>query len=134
MAIRRWRAYPDQVLTTPEGDQIAVVSRDAQVEAVMDAIALCDRSGGGFTVVYGRRPTQMPGEALTTGIVVMWNNRTDAPKLQPEHRVDVLPDEEGPQPVGVVEEEVFDGDGEPDGLDPSTLEEEDTSAIPVDAR
>ena len=142
MAVRRWRAIPDQVMQTPEGE-VGVVSRDEQISAILDAVALCDRSGGVFTVAYGRFPTDMPGESVTTGVVVEWASRTDA-KAQPEPQVDVLPREEPDPAIRALEDEMAESSrrdyealpasDEPDGLDPSTLEEEDVSSIPEHAR
>lgn len=137
--IRRWQVQPDQMFVTRDGDEIPVVSRGAFVEAVLDAVSLVDRAGGGFSVVAGRMRTGMEGEMVTTGLVVEWRDRTDA-KPAPEQPA-AVPDlsaahdiaQHGVEPPAGDDPTQYRG-GEPvddigDGLDPATLAEEDESSV-----
>lgn len=78
MARRSWRVGPDEILETPTGRRIAVLSRDAQFAAVADALVMTDRSGGTITVLPGRESTGVLGEMVTTEILVTWQDRADA--------------------------------------------------------
>lgn len=82
MAVRSWRAGPDEIRRLSSGEEVGVLSRQGQFDAIMDAINACDRLGGTIGVIYGRRPTGFPGEMVTTGIIVNWQDRTDA---RPQH-------------------------------------------------
>lgn len=127
--IRRWQVLPDIEFPTREG-LIPVVSRGAQVEAVLDAMSMVDRAGGGFSVVAGRAPTGMEGEMVTTGLIVEWRSRTDA-KSVPESHTEVLPEtyEEPDDPADDPTLHAVASSDIGDGLDESLLPEEDESAL-----
>lgn len=108
---------------------IALVSREALVSAVLDAVAVLDRMGGSFSVHVGRRKTGFPGEAVTTNAVVLW---TSGPRARPEPEADTDVIDETPAAPAAGQEELV-GD-EPDGVDLSTLDVEDDSSIPAAAR
>lgn len=91
MARRSWRVGPDQIIETRRG-QIAIVSRQAQIEAIADAVTCADRLGGTIAVLYGRVPTGIEGEMATSEILVNWQDRTDA-KPQYEESVAFEPTE-----------------------------------------
>lgn len=143
MAVRKWAVRPDQVFELANGEQIAVVSRQALVEALMDGEAMVHRGGGVLTLVVGRHPTDLPGEMVTTGAILEWKDRTDA-RQQPEHATELFtapaaPVEQAGVPVGPFEDDAPEAPAAPDyasmvpapdGLDELTLEEEDVSAIP----
>jgi hypothetical protein len=89
MAIRRWAARPDQVLTISGDDgepiHIPVVSREAMREAFLDGEALMAQAGGVFTAVSERVRTDVPQEMVTTYAAFEWKDRTDArPQPEPE--------------------------------------------------
>lgn len=136
--VRRWAVHPDTVVHTEAGT-IPCVSRDAMVQAIMDGEAFLARTGGILVVTVGRQPTDLPGEAVTTHAVVEWRDSARA-TLEEERPSTVLPvpiaepvatpeppDDEGLQEAAAAHVEV-------DGLDPSTLEEEDVSSVPESAR
>jgi len=154
--IRRWHVEPDIEVDTADGPVLAV-SMDAIIQAAADACVMCNRAGGGFSMQFGRYPTGLPGEMVTTGAIVEWRDRTDA-KEAPERqtggaqRREPLTSQQGfaPEPeesladqyvqqsrdAGVPEddptqyrESEFVGDDVGDGLDPNTLPEEDDSEI-----
>jgi hypothetical protein len=75
--------HPDSELDTRQHGTILFVSRNALLEAMVDAAAVLDMAGGVLTVVCGRHPTDVPGEMVTTSAVVEWKDRTDA-REQPE--------------------------------------------------
>jgi hypothetical protein len=79
---RRFAIEPDTVAQTEEGPQPAV-SLQAVTNALCELAVLLHRSGGTGSVVTMRKRTLLPGEAVTTGAVVEWRDRTDA-KPQPE--------------------------------------------------
>jgi hypothetical protein len=159
MAIRRWLVEPDTVKDTQTYGPLAVVSREAFVDAVLDAVSLVDRSGGGFTVFSSRHPTDVEHEMVTTAVMIEWRDRTDA-KPQPERpsapvqappidlddpanahiasQVGRAPVREGVDPQIAENLEVITdaaaADGSPDGLDEAALEEEDLSEVPEGAR
>lgn len=139
---RSWAVRPDETGT---------VSRQALVDAFVDAATILDLAGGCLEVVVGRAPTNVPGEMVMTGAVLCWKDRTDA-KAQPEVAQAVVPLAVAPpaEPVNeeakaqfMAEMDAIDADlkrtepasndqpesepvgPEPDGFDYSKLEEED---------
>lgn len=131
MAIRRWLVQPDREFLLQDGGVLGVVSREAFVDAVLDAVAMVDRGGGGFTVFSSRYPTGVEHEMVTTGVMVEYRDRTDA-KAQPERVTDVAPPaREDPTPDEL--EAALDAEV-PDGLDESALPEEDLSEVPESVR
>lgn len=147
MAVRRWRVTPDQALELSDGDVIPMVSRDKLVEAVLDGVSFLDRSGGVLTIIVGREPTDLQGEAVTTNAVVEWK---DGPRAKPqaEAPVTTLPTMEPVAPAvpavtaataaeaitpaeadGLTEARAAHVDDIGDGLDTATLEEEDASSL-----
>jgi len=82
--IRRWHVEPDIEVDTADGPVLAV-SMDAIIQAAADACVMCNRAGGGFSMQFGRYPTGLPGEMVTTGAIVEWRDRTDA-KEAPERQ------------------------------------------------
>lgn len=150
MAVRRWRVSPD-VQVPINGEWVDMVSREALVQGVLDGVAMLDRSGGVLTVIVGRQPTELEGEMVTTGAIVEWKNRTDAAP-QPEQSSSVpvhgaglfastepTPEQEIAEQLAgeteiVVEPATAPAEESPDGLDYSTLPDEDLSDIPVHAR
>jgi hypothetical protein len=139
--IRRWRVEPDMEIDTPEGTVLAV-SREALVMAAADAVVMCDRAGGVFSMVLDRFPTGLPGEMITTGAIVEWKHRTDArpeaevqrgivqdPQGEIMERVRRQAEEPPPQddPTQYKGGEFVDDIG--DGLDPNALPEEDDSEV-----
>jgi hypothetical protein len=138
MAIRSWLVRPDREILTDLG-VLAVVSREALVEGILDAVSLIDRAGGGFTVYASRAATGVPNEMVTTAVMVEWRDRTDA-KAQPERPSEYAP---ATYPDGTTDEttEALDVIADaaaarrpPDGFDESALEEEDLSEVPEGAR
>lgn len=150
--MKRWRqVHPDLQLSTQQYGAVPVVSREAMMEALADAAAVLDMTGGGLYVMTKRHPTDTPNEMVTTGLLIQWQDRTDA-KAAPES-ADPLPglpefDEirveagtTAPQEetlpledAGLQEAAAAHADDVDDGLDPSTLEEEDVSSIPESVR
>ncbi len=140
---RRWRKVEaDMEIHTQEYGLVPVVSREAALTAVADALAVIDFIGGSFSVACHRHPTDVPNERVTTGLMIEWKDRTDA-RDQPEP-ADLLPMAEAPQEETLPLEDAglqeaaaataATDDDNPDGLDPSTLEEEDVSEIPESVR
>lgn len=154
---RTWAVRPDTAMERQDGMVVPYVSREAMVEGYMDALSMHDRGGGIITVVAGRAATDLPGEMLTTHLVFEWRDRNEA-TVSPERPSAVLPEpvngadpvlngdgstgwaHEDPTPAelearleGEAEARAASG-GELDGLDPSTLEEEDLSSVPESAR
>jgi hypothetical protein len=138
VAIRRWQVHPDET---------GIVSREALISAFIDAAALLDIAGGALTVVTGRAPTGLPGEMVTTGVMLEWRDRTDA-KPQPEapSTVTTTPKATGEmvgagEVEGLIEaQDAYNAEteagfkyqpeaaapaAEPDGFDYSKLEDED---------
>jgi hypothetical protein len=136
MAVRRWQIHPDLQLDTEEFGPIPVVSRDTLIEGVMDAVSMLDRSGGVFSVVARRHPTDLPGEMVTVSAIVEWKDRIDA-KQQPERQTATVrrsePDLQAAEEIQEAAGPLI-AAGEPDGFDLSALEEEDDSAIPEPQR
>jgi hypothetical protein len=124
--IRRWVVHPQ-----PDGE----VSRDEVVAALMDGEAMLCRGGGVLTVITQREATPFPGEMVTTGVVFEWKDRTDArPQAETPAQPPAPPAASAPpEPVAVTPTPVP-ASGEPDGLDPESLEDEDVSAIPPSQR
>jgi hypothetical protein len=115
-----------------DGTMIEFVSREALVEAFMDALAIIDRAGGVLSIVAGRVPTDVPGEMLTNGLMIEWKDRAHA-TTSPERPTQVVaPPAPDPDPSPEVLEARL--DAEADGLDPSTLDEVDESSIPESVR
>lgn len=131
---------PDQELHLQDGRTLYIVSRDARVAAFVDAEAVQEQCGGFVSFQSVREPTEIPGEMVTTLLICEWKDRTDA-KEQPERPQQRVPVE---QPAPRVPEPEADahpmqadfgsGAAFDDGLDPSTLEEEDLSSMPEPAR
>lgn len=92
MAVRSWRVGPDEIRRTLGGREIACVSRQAQADAIMDAVIACDRFGGVIGVIYGRATTGLDGEMVTTGLIINWQDRADA-RPQREEEVAFEPQE-----------------------------------------
>jgi hypothetical protein len=121
-----------------DGRVLYIVSREARVQAFVDAEAVQEQCGGFISVQSVREPTEVPGEMVTTMLVCEWRDRTDA-KEQPEARQAPIVE---PAPVAVPAEadahpmaaDFNSGQVELDGLDPSTLQEEDLSSMPEPAR
>jgi hypothetical protein len=81
---RRRELHPDQIFTTPKsGREIAVVSDEQYLEALVEVGRFQLFAGGVITSVLFRHPTDLPGEMVTVGGVLEWKDRTDA-KPQPE--------------------------------------------------
>lgn len=132
MAIRRWLVQPDTIKDTQFGP-LPVVSREAFVDSVLDAVSLCDRAGGGFTVFCSRERTDVEHEMVTTAVMVEWRDRTDA-KPQPERPVQAAPAPPLPEDPEPEELEAALVGAPADGLDERALPEEDLSEIPESAR
>jgi hypothetical protein len=105
-----------------DGRSIAVVSMEAQAQAVLDGLTAQNRLGGYLAIQSERAPTEVPGEMVTTFLLVTWQDRTDA-KPQPEVQAPI------PGQTTVDEQlaatEAPDPAAEPDGFDYSKLEAED---------
>jgi hypothetical protein len=126
-----------------DGTMIEFVSREALVEAFMDALAIIDRAGGVLSIVAGRVQTDVPGEMLTNGLMIEWKDRAHA-TTSPERPTQVVTPE--PPPHAIYEagthadptpqelEARLKAEAAPDGLDPSTLDEVDESSIPESVR
>jgi hypothetical protein len=72
---RPWLVRPDTGMQLSDGTMIEFVSREALVEAFMDALSIIDRAGGVLSIVAGRVPTDVPGEMLTNGLMIEWKDR-----------------------------------------------------------
>jgi hypothetical protein len=107
-----------------DGSMIEFVSREALVEAFMDALAIIDRAGGVLSIVAGRVPTDVPGEMLT----IEWKDRAHA-TTSPERPTQVIAPQPDPDPTPEVLEAQLEAE-----LDPATLDEVDESSIPEPAR
>jgi hypothetical protein len=112
MAVRRWQVRPDVGVPVDDG-MIGAVSRESFVDAVLDGVAMLDRSGGMLQIVVGREPTDLPGEMVTNGVVIEWRDRTDA-KAAPEQPTEVIARED-PDPEPEVLEEQLKVEIESDG-------------------
>jgi hypothetical protein len=136
--IRRRQVYPDES---------GVVTREALLEAMIDAATFLDFAGGVLSVVTQRQPTGLPGEMVTTGAVVEWRHdarvqpRPEQFEQEPERGIaDVVRNGEVVNTVSVEmtetgypipetaeplpEAEASDAEN-PDGFDHSRLDEED---------
>jgi len=83
MAQRTVKVAPDSLVRTLGGQEIAVVSRDRQMQVLCDFAVICDIAGGTISSIYGR--TQIDdGEFVTTAMLVHWRDRTDAKPQQEE--------------------------------------------------
>jgi hypothetical protein len=81
---RRRELQPDEILTLPKsGREIAVVSEEQYLGALVELGRVQMFAGGVITSVLFRHPTDLPGEMVTVGAVLEWKDRTDA-KPQPE--------------------------------------------------
>jgi hypothetical protein len=142
MAKRARLLQPDTVTPTRLGD-IPTVSREAIVNALMDGEAMLAMAGGVLEVVVERAETGVPDERVTVAALIRWKDRTDAkpqpertepvqapaaaapPAPEPEVEAEPVPPDVGVEQLVTVPD---------DGLDLSTLEEEDLSSIPETLR
>jgi hypothetical protein len=135
---RTWVVRPDTGMHLSDGGMVEFVSREASVEAFMDALAIGDRAGGVIEIVFGRVATDVPGEMLTNGIAFRWKDRVDATSSPERPSSVVAPVDPDPTPQELearLEAADVGEDGGPlDGLDPATLDEVDESSIPEPAR
>jgi hypothetical protein len=125
-----------------DGSMIEFVSREALVEAFMDALSIIDRAGGVLSIVAGRVQTDVPGEMLTNGLMIEWKDRAHAttspeqPSAVTRESRPVVYDsgavDSDPTPEAL--EARLEAEAVPDGLDPSTLDEVDESSIPESVR
>ncbi len=99
------------MVQTLMGSEIPSVSRQAQMDAIADAVVMADRAGGTIAVLYGRAPTGLDGEMTTTELLVTWQDRGDA-RAQREEAISFEPSE----PVDLVSE---DGPASGDETDPN---------------
>lgn len=148
---RRWQVRPDHEVFIG-GEIVAAVSREAMVQAYMDAEAMQAISGGIVTCIVGRRKTDLAGEAVTTGAIFEWKPGLRVQHGAPEAELDVLPAQplDDPEPDELEEalaREELEANGtaglgearaahsdDPDGDALARLEEEDLSAIPETLR
>jgi hypothetical protein len=140
---RTFVVRPDTGMHLSDGSMIEFVSREAMVEAFMDALAIGDRAGGVIEIVFGRVATDVPGEMLTNGIAVRWKDRVDATSSPERPSAVIAPERSeardaatlalGPDPTPEELEARLEADPL-DGLDPATLDEVDESSIPEPAR
>jgi hypothetical protein len=133
---RTWVVRPDTGMHLSDGGMVEFVSREASVEAFMDALAIGDRAGGVIEIVFGRVATDVPGEMLTNGIAFRWKDRVDATSSPERPSSVVAPVDPDPTPQELEARlEAEAGNVDPlDGLDPATLDEVDESSIPEPAR
>jgi hypothetical protein len=139
---RPWLVRPDTGMQLSDGTMIEFVSREALVEAFMDALSIIDRAGGVLSIVAGRVPTDVPGEMLTNGLMIEWKDRAHA-TTSPERPTQVVAQRSeardaatlalDPDPTPQDLEARLEAEA-PDGLDPSTLDEVDESSIPESVR
>jgi hypothetical protein len=109
-----------------DGRSIAVVSMEAQAQAVLDGLTAQNRLGGYLAIQSERAPTEVPGEMVTTFLLVTWQDRTDA-KPQPEVQAPIPGQTTVDEQLATAAEplEPPDPSTEPDGFDYSKLEAED---------
>jgi hypothetical protein len=148
---RPWLVRPDTGMQLSDGTMIEFVSREALVEAFMDALAIIDRAGGVLSIVAGRVQTDVPGEMLTNGLMIEWKDRAHATTSAERATQVVAPQRSeardeatvalGPDPTPEELEAHLIERGEThlgvevgDGLDPATLDEVDESSIPESVR
>ena len=135
MAVRRRRIYPDATIETDTYGPIDFVSDEAYLDAVLAAAQTQALAGGVLSIVVERHPTDLQNEMVTTGGIIEWKDRTDArpapepvaprPAAAPAPEPETLRDE-----IEAEVAEALRADDVGDGLDPSTLEEEDLSSVP----
>lgn len=75
--------------TFAEGPLLPAVSRNAQLQAVVDAMTAIDVVGGMFTVLVERTPTGVPNERVTTKVLVQIKDRVDA-RAQAERDTEIV--------------------------------------------
>jgi hypothetical protein len=142
VAIRRRAISPDAVLETETYGPIPYVTDQAFLEAGLAALQTQALVGGVVTSIVDRHPTDLPEESVTVRAILEWKNRTDArPQSEPAaetNRASVVESlEEEAEVVSEVSDDQMELDAplvEEDGLDRSTLEEEDLSSIPAEMR
>jgi len=112
--IRRQLIPPDLEVARGE-DRYEVVSQEALIKAACDLAVVIDQCGGCGEILVDRTRTQIPGEALTTGAVTTWKDRTDA-KPQPEQTDDKQQVVTEPTPLKAVPDDgvVRDEKGDPE--------------------
>jgi hypothetical protein len=118
-----------------DGSMIEYVSREAQVEAFMDALAIIDHSGGYLSFVSYRVKTGVPGEMLMQSLYIEWRDRaqaTTSPEQETRFPEPPLPPDPDPTPQDL--EAQLEAEAAPDTLDPGTLDEVDESSIPESVR
>lgn len=77
MAHRAVRVGPDTMYRTLDGREFGVVSEQAQAQALLKAMNVVDFIGGGFSVLPGRAQTGLPGEMVTTELLIKWMGLTE---------------------------------------------------------
>jgi hypothetical protein len=112
---------------------VEFVSREAMVEAFMDALAIGDRAGGVVSIVAGRVATDVPGRDAderhaSSGRTVATRRAARSAVERSEARRRWVPDPTPQELEARLEADVM------DGLDPATLDEVDESSIPEPAR
>jgi hypothetical protein len=142
VAIRRRAISPNAVLETETYGPIPYVTDQAFLEAVLAGAQTVALGGGVLSVVVDRHPTDLDSESVTVRAVVEWRSQTRTnPSREPvaePHRASVVEtlEEEG-EVLPAVSDDQMELDAplvEEDGLDRSTLEEEDLSSIPAEMR
>lgn len=119
MAIRSRYVGPDEIKRCVGGAEIPVVSRQAIVDAAIEAIIAADLNGGIISIVFGRRDTGFPNEKVTSEVVVTWQDRGAAKPQSEEILVlDPMQDEEN------VVDEPAETEHSADDDDLSTAEDE----------
>jgi hypothetical protein len=113
MAVRSRLLLPDIAVRVASGE-MEVVSRQALVEAVMEAVVTQDMAGGFISVAVQRQPTGAPNEMVTVSAMVEWKDRTDA-KAQPEARAVPMP--------AIDEQRLLDHVAEQMGVPPEVMDE-----------
>lgn len=98
-----------------------MLSRERLIEALADGATMLDIAGGCLEVVVGRAPTDVPGEMVMTGALIMWKDRTDA-KPQPEQESAVVPERSAYEEVDVRGEPI--PKGQPEESFPDAIERE----------
>jgi hypothetical protein len=107
---RRRELQPDEILTLPKsGREIAVVSEEQYLGALVELGRVQMFAGGVITSVLFRHPTDLPGEMVTVGAVLEWKDRTDA-KPQPEPSSAPRLTDEARAAVAAEEQEEFSRD------------------------
>jgi hypothetical protein len=98
MAIRRRQVHPDEMLRLRDGREVAVVSDEAFLGAVLEVGRMVCFAGGTMNATVLRHPTELDGEMVTVGAVVEWKDRTDA-REQPEPSAEPRLTEEAEQRI-----------------------------------